>query len=65
MNPFTAVYKCTLYARENKVILMLLCDVSYSFIQNHNYWRDPHQIWDWRIGHDFYHEYHYPEAFSI
>ena len=44
INPFTAVYKCTLYADENKTILMLLCDVTYNIIQNYSYWRDLHQI---------------------
>ena len=39
-NPFTAVYKFMLYARKNKAILIPLCDVTYNFIQNHNYWRD-------------------------
>ena len=34
VNPFTAVYKCTLYARGGSAILMLLW--CYNFIQNHN-----------------------------
>ena len=38
--PFTAVFKFTLYDRENKAILIPLCHVTYNFIQNHNYWRD-------------------------
>ena len=34
-----------LYARENKAILMLLCDGTYNLIQNHiNYYKDLHQI---------------------
>ena len=38
--------KCTLYAGENKAILMLhvLCDVTYNFQQNLNYWRYLHQL---------------------
>ena len=36
--------QCTLYAGENKAILMLhvLCDVTYNFQQNRNYWKDLH-----------------------
>ena len=43
-NPFTAVYKCKLYAGGKIKLLCCYYGVTYNFIQNHNQCTDLHQF---------------------
>ena len=44
INPFTAVYKCTLYAGGKIRLFWCYYGVTYNFIQNHNQCRDLHKF---------------------